>query len=77
MPFGNAPTPTQRPTKFDQIVQRLGLSPSMYAASAELKEWARKHKDDNYVPPRLLELWGFEVNVDIVELLRKPPKRAA
>lgn len=49
----------------------------MYAASAELKEWARKHKDDNYVPPRLLELWGFEVNVDIVELLRKPPKRAA
>lgn len=71
---GNTP---QRVTMFEQVVQRLGLSPSKYATSAELKEWARQNKDEKYVPSKLLDLWGFEVNVYIAELLKKPPKRAA
>jgi hypothetical protein len=67
----------QRLTMFEQIVQRLGLSPSKYATSAELKEWVCQNKDEKYVPPRLLDLWGFEVKVGLAEPLKKPPKRAA
>ncbi len=78
---GNGPSsnnPTQRATSFEQVVERLGLSPSEYATSEELREWARKHKDTKYVPTRLLKLWGFDVNVEISEeLLEKSSQHAA
>ncbi len=74
----NAPASMKHATSFDQVVERLGLSPRQYATSLTLKEWARQNKDEKFVPPKLLDLWGFEVKVDIPqELLRKPPKRAA
>ena len=61
---------------FEHIVRRLHLSPSEYATSAKLKEWARKNKDHKYVPSQLLELWGFEVDVKLFDEFKKP-KRAA
>jgi hypothetical protein len=63
---------------FEYIVRHLHLAPSDYAGSAVLKEWVRRHKDEKYVPPQLLALWGFEVNMDeIAAGAKKPPKRAA
>ena len=48
-------------TTFEHVAHRLHLSPEKYATSVELKAWVRKNKDHKYVPPGLLELWGFEV----------------
>jgi hypothetical protein len=46
-------------TTFDRVVENLGLSPEDYLASSALKEWVRLNKDEKYVPPDLLEAWGF------------------
>jgi len=37
----------------------------------------RRNKDSKYVPLQLLEAWRFDVIVDTLELVKKPPKRAA
>ena len=66
----------QASTTFDQVVLRLGLSPSQYANSAELKDWVRRHKDEKYVPSRLLELWGFDTETEL-DAVKKPPEQAA
>ena len=77
MTFQSAKSSTpQASTTFDQVVLRLRLSPSQYAYSAELKDWVRRHKDEKYVPPRLLELWGFDVETEL-DAAKKPPERAA
>ncbi len=65
MPSRNVIASRQLATSFDQVVERLGLSSPEYATSEELKEWARQNKDDKYAPPKLLDLWGFEVRVDL------------
>ncbi len=62
---------------FEQVVRRLNLSAEKYAGSRELKEWVRRNKDHKYVPLQLLEAWHFDVIVDTLELVKKPPKRAA
>jgi hypothetical protein len=46
-------------TTFDRVVENLGLRPEEYVASSALKEWVRLNKDEKYVPPDLLEAWGF------------------
>ena len=76
--YRNAPsiTPYGEST-FEHIVRQLHLSIEEYAASAELKQWVRKNKDQRYVPPYLLDLWGFEVDVKLFDEIKKPPKRAA
>jgi hypothetical protein len=48
------------PTSFEEIVQKLRLSPGEYSTSLQLKEWVRKHKDEKYVPSDLLKAWNFE-----------------
>jgi hypothetical protein len=55
------PTTFVNPTSFEEAVKRLRLSPAEYGSSAALKEWARKNKDQKYVPDDLLKFWGFEV----------------
>jgi hypothetical protein len=47
------------PCTFDSLVQELKLTPEQYAGSAELKDWVRQNKDSKYVPPDLLQAWGF------------------
>jgi hypothetical protein len=62
---------------FEHVVRRLGLSPSQFARSRELKEWVRKNKDHKYVPSYLLALWGFDVDDELFGKTSNPPKRAA
>ncbi len=47
------------------MVKSLGLSPEQYASSAPLRAWAEKNKDQKYVPPELLEAWGFEAKSEV------------
>lgn len=49
-------------SSFEKIVESLGLTPAQYQASLALKEWVRANKDEKYVPPDLLEAWGFAVD---------------
>ena len=53
------------PTSFEEVVRKLRLSPVDYEGSLPLKEWARKNKDQKYIPDDLLKLWGFEVKGDL------------
>ena len=58
-PFGMAFTPSS----FEHLVKSLQLSPGQYETSTALKDWVRKNKDHKYVPPELLEIWGFSVKI--------------
>ena len=62
---------------FEHVAHRLHLSPSEYATSAELKEWVRRHKDSKYVPPYLLDLWGFQVDDELFGKTANSLKRTA
>lgn len=48
-------------SSFEEVVKKLRLSPQEYGDSVQLKDWARKNKDQKYVPSNLLVLWGLEV----------------
>jgi len=50
------------PTSFELTVQELGLTPTQYKQSRELKSWVSKNKNSKYVPPDLLKAWGLAVN---------------
>ena len=52
-------------SSFEEVVKKLRLSPSQYEGSIHLKEWARKNKDQKYVPSNLLKAWGLEVKADL------------
>ena len=51
-------------SSFEEVVKKLRLSPSEYEGSIHLREWARKNKEQKYVPSNLLEAWGFDVKAD-------------
>ena len=51
-------------SSFEEVVKKLRLSPSQYEDSIHLKEWARKNKDQKYVPSNLLQAWGLDVKAD-------------
>jgi len=38
------------PTSFEGVFKKLRLSPADYEGSVQLKEWARKNKDQKYIP---------------------------
>ena len=42
------------------MVKHLKLLEEEYRNSVPLKEWAKKHKNNKYVPQDLLEAWGIE-----------------
>jgi hypothetical protein len=50
-------------SSFESLVKSLGLTPDQYVSSAELKEWARRNKDQKYIPLDLLEAWGMKATV--------------
>ena len=65
--WGQAETLSPLPivaTSFEQTVRTLRLLPTQYRTSAALREWVQKNKNQRYVPPELLALWGFEVKTD-------------
>ena len=62
---------------FENVVRQLHLSPEEYITSVKLKDWVRKHKDSRYVPPYLLDLWGFQVDDELFGKTAKTLKRTA
>lgn len=53
-------------TAFEIRAEQLGLDPDDYAGSPELQRWARANRKKRYVPERLLEAWGMEVEPEDV-----------
>ena len=51
-------------SSFEEVVKKLRLSPTEYEGSMQLQDWARKNKDQKYVPLNLLQAWGVEVKGD-------------
>ena len=58
-PERSAPGPSTN--SFEETASALKLAPEEYVNSPALKEWARRNKDQKYVPTDLLEAWGFIV----------------
>ena len=52
-------------TEFEQRVEELGLSPSEYEVSAQLRNWCRRNAHTRYVPEYLLKFWGIKVNENL------------
>jgi hypothetical protein len=63
-PHAIAP-PLASHSSFEKVVEELGLSPSEYLASAVLRDWVSRNKDQRYVPSDLLKAYGFEVKTDL------------
>lgn len=62
---GVAPVGRPDASSFEAMVKMMGLSPAQYENSVELREWARAHRQQKYVPPDLLMAWGFERESDL------------
>jgi hypothetical protein len=48
-------------TEFEQVVRKLKLQPDQYVRSTGLREWASRNRNLKYIPERLLEAWGFDI----------------
>jgi|ERR1019366_10768580 hypothetical protein len=60
-PTPEAITPVGAST-FEHLVAMLGLAPEQCEGSTVLREWARKNKNDKYVPSELLQAWRLTVD---------------
>ncbi len=47
------------PTAFELQVERLRLTPEMYASSRELRTWCERNRDRVYIPEWLLDEWNI------------------
>jgi hypothetical protein len=54
------------PSRFETLVETLGLAdrPEEWGKSAELRQWAREHRNYYFVPERLLSEWRLSVRED-------------
>jgi hypothetical protein len=52
------------PTEFEQVAIDLHLSETEYVSSASLRDWAKKNRNNKYVPASLLAAWGLRVDED-------------
>ena len=52
-------------SSFESLVRSLGLTPKDYESSVALREWVGRNKDQKYVPPDLLEAWGFKAASEV------------
>jgi hypothetical protein len=57
---GIVPVRRARASSFEAMVRSLGLSPTEYERSPELREWVRLNRERKYVPANLLVAWGFD-----------------
>jgi hypothetical protein len=53
------------PSSSEEMARTLGLRPSEYLGSAELKQWVAANKNSRYVPLELLKAWGLAVDADL------------
>jgi hypothetical protein len=49
------------PSKFEQLVTKLGIEQADWVTSKPLKRFAKKFKYTHYVPEYLLTEWGMQV----------------
>jgi hypothetical protein len=56
------------PSRFETLVANLGLEdrPGEWAASSELRQWAKANRHYYFVPERLLAEWRLTVREDSV-----------
>ena len=52
-------------TEFEKVTKEYHLQPDQYVRSPRLREWARKNRNNKYIPEALLEAWGFEIEVTL------------
>jgi hypothetical protein len=66
-PNWGKPEPLGKPevtvTAFEQVIQEWGLTPDQILDSRRLRDWAKQHKNQKYIPEELLEAWGLDVNI--------------
>jgi hypothetical protein len=55
-----------KPTRFEIVVRQLRLEndPQCWAISNSLRLWAKKHKNQYYIPEELLASWDMHVVMD-------------
>ena len=53
-----------KPTRFEALAQQLGLDESQWVNSAELRAFARQHRDQAYIPETLLRAWHLTTRYD-------------
>jgi hypothetical protein len=47
--------------EFEKVTHEFKLQPDQYIRSTQLREWAGRNKNSEFIPEPLLEAWGFEV----------------
>ena len=52
-------------TEFEMQVRNLHLAPDQYVASAHLRNWCERNKNQYYIPEWLLKAWNMSVNSDL------------
>jgi hypothetical protein len=57
---GVTPMRSATDSSFEMAAKKMGLSPTQYKNSSQLREWARANRLRKYIPPDLLMAWGFE-----------------
>jgi hypothetical protein len=48
-------------TEFKKTVDEYKLTPDQYLRSSELREWARRNKNSEFILEPLVKAWGFEL----------------
>jgi hypothetical protein len=61
------------PTQFEVEVERLGLSPTEYVGSAQLRRWCERNRNRVYVPEWLLRTWKMQVEAGLAALPKHGP----
>jgi hypothetical protein len=57
--------PPAMATAFEMQARHLHLTPDQYVASAHLRNWCEKNKNQYYIPEWLLKAWNISVNSDL------------
>ena len=52
-------------TEFEMQVRQLRLAPEHYIASARLRSWCERNRNQYYIPEWLLKAWNISVNSDL------------
>ena len=52
-------------TEFEMQAKHLHLTAAEYVASARLRNWCERNKNQYYIPEWLLKAWNMSVNSDL------------
>jgi hypothetical protein len=52
-------------TEFEMQAKHLQLTPDQYVASARLRTWCEKNRNNFYIPEWLLDEWEIRVKADL------------